>query len=311
MSAPRPLPEAVGDVWLDGELRRGPEARLSVLTHSLHYGTAVFEGLRVYDGNAFLAVRHFQRLAASARTLGYTLPYSPETLAAALADLVRHNGLREGYGRAIAWLGDEKLGLMAEGLSVHVALAAWPWPRVHRAATDGGIAVWPSGRRRPTPETLPPQLKAAGGYLIGALAYREARERGFDDAILCDSEGRLAESTSANLFFVRDGTLCTPRPDGFLDGLTRQSVLALARALGLPCREAAFAPDALATASEAFLTGTAVEIVPITRIGARRLPRGPVTDRLAAAYAALARRADADPLAPEPADGVEPRREGV
>lgn len=301
MSAQLTLPERVGDVWLNGALERGTAAQLNVLSHSLHYGTAVFEGLRIYAGHPFLALRHFQRLHASARALGYDLPHSPETLTEALQQLIARNGLTDGYVRAIAWLGDEALGLMAEGLTTHVAIAAWPWPQVHRTASVfGGIAVWQSDRRRPSAETLPPQAKAAGSYLIGALAYQEARRRGFDDALLCDSGGHLAESTSANLFFVKDGRLCTPRPQGFLNGLTRQTVQVLARDLGLQCREDQFHPDELVSASEAFLTGTAVEILPITRIGTHNLLPGPVTERLIAAYAEIVRRPGADPLCTAP-----------
>lgn len=302
MNAPLSLPLRVGDVWIDGAFRPGPAAALNVLTHSLHYGTAVFEGLRVYDGHAYLALRHFERLAASATALGYSLPFSSQDLLGVLDLLLARNGLTQGYVRAVAWLGDEALGLMADGLTAHVAIAAWPWPQVHRGPNpaENGISVWRSGRRRPAADVLPPQAKAAGGYLIGALSYRDARKRGFDDALLLGSTGHLADSTSANLFFVREGVLCTPKADVFLNGLTRQSIIALAARHGLDCTEGHFTPDILDDCSEAFLTGTAVEVVPITRIDARPLPRGPTTGRMMAAYADLVRQRDADPLADTP-----------
>ena len=294
-----PLPKRVGGVWLDGQLVPGTEAQTNVLSHSLHYGTSVFEGLRIYDGRAFLARAHFQRLAKSAQSLGYVLPYESDALEAALNALVIQNALKDGYARAIAWLGCEALGPSAEGLTVHVAIAAWPWPQVH-SGRDGnsGISVCVSDRRRPSPSAVPPQAKAAGGYMIGALALREAHRRNCDDALLCDNAGRIAESTSANLFFVRDSVLCTPLPDGFLNGLTRQTVLQLARGLGLGCCEAHYQPADLYGAEEIFLTGTAVEVLPVTRIDSINLPVGRTTQRLIDAYARAVRDPDGYCLEP-------------
>ncbi|WP_349358967.1 branched-chain-amino-acid transaminase [Stappia sp.] len=284
------LPERVGTVWMDGMFRSGSEAATSILTHSLHYGTAVFEGLRVYEGTCFASRPHYERLQASARALGYVVPADVDTLVAATDELIAANGIREGYVRAICWLGSDSLGLMAGDLTVHVAIAMWEWPQVHALdGEDAGIRLHLSQARRPDAHTLPPQAKAAGGYLIGTMAYHAAKRHGCDDAILLDQEGLLAESSSANLFLVRDGVLLTPIADRFLNGLTRQTVLHLAADLGVELYERRLGVEALASADEIFLAGTAVEILPVTAVDGTQLSVGPVTRRLRAAYAQCVR----------------------
>lgn len=285
-----PLSDRVGYVWMDGCICQGSEAQTSVLSYSLHYGMAVFEGIRVYEGRAFLAFNHINRLFESAILLGYKIPYSFDQIIDSLNLVISKNKLYNAYVRVIAWLGDESLGLASGDLSVHVAIAAWPWEHVHKLTkTDPGIAVCKSNKRRPSAATVPPNAKASGGYLIGAIAYREAKSRGFDEAIVCDSEGKLAEATTANIFFVRDGTLCTPVAEGFLNGITRQTVLVLARELGIKCDEGNFSLSDLDTASEIFITGTAVEIQAVTRIENKTLTKGNVTKRISARYSDIVR----------------------
>jgi len=278
------LPDIVGQLWFDGTFVEGPDAKLGVLSHSLHYGSAVFEGIRIYDGVPFMAEAHYDRMAASAKSIGYVLPFSASQLCDATWDLIHRNAFQDAYLRAIAWRGDEALGLLATGLTTHVAIAAWAWPKVHSSSGTGGVSLWPSASRRPAPETLPPQAKTSGSYLIGMLAYREAQQNDCNDALLCDADGNIAETSSANLFFVRNGTLCTPKATGFLNGLTRQTVLKLAQTLGLSIEQGEYAMSDLIEAQEVFICGTAVEIEPVVRIGTHRYSIGDITRKLARAY---------------------------
>jgi branched-chain amino acid aminotransferase len=281
-----PLHDRVGMMWMNGDIVPSSAAMIHVLSHSLHYGTAVFEGVRVYGGQVFASEAHYTRLAASAAALGYAIPFTFRSLVEATDELVCRNGILDGYVRAIAWLGSEALGLTATDLSVNVAIAVWDWPQVHRMPADApGVSVYLSDIRRPGYGTLPVQAKASGCYLVGVLAYQVARRHGHYDAILLDHEGMLAESTSANLFLVRDGILHTPLADRFLNGLTRQTVMMLARDLGIQAIERRISPAELMSADEAFLTGTAVEVLPIKKIGDIEKNVGPISLQLRDAYA--------------------------
>ncbi|GAA0588729.1 branched-chain amino acid aminotransferase [Streptomyces crystallinus] len=283
-----PLDDRDGAIWLDGRLVPWREARLHVLSHGLHYGGSVFEGERVYGGRVFKLHEHSLRLVASAREMGFTLPWSAEELDAATREVVAAAGLAEGYVRPVAWRGSDTLRLVAPGSSVHVAVAAWPWPTIF---TEGprGIRLSTSRWRRPAPDTAPVRAKTAALYALGSLAGQEAEEAGRDDALLLDHRGRLAEATGANLFLVIDGALHTPPPECVLDGITRRTVIALARERGLGVVERHMEPAELARATEVFLTGTAYEVQPVTAVDALDYPVGPVTVALREAYAKAVR----------------------
>jgi branched-chain amino acid aminotransferase len=304
-----PMDDRDGTIWFDGALVPWREARIHVLSHGLHYGTSVFEGERVYGGEVFRLRAHSERLIRSARLIALPFDWDADTLDAATRAVVEANGITDGYVRPVAWRGAEDMGLSAPDARTHLAIAAWSWPAVFGAdQRERGIALAPSRWRRIPPDAVPVQAKAAGIYLNGAIARREAEAAGADDALLLDARGDLAEATGANLFLVRDGALLTPIADHVLDGITRRTVIDLARGLGLAVEQTRLPPAALETAAEVFLTGTAYEITPVSRIAERRLPVGPVTRRLLDAFDAEVRRDRA--AAAAGADGVAPAGAG-
>ncbi|MEE1930125.1 branched-chain amino acid aminotransferase [Streptomyces sp. TRM 70351] len=281
-----------GVVWLDGAFVPWRDARLHVLSHGLHYGGAVFEGLRVYGGRPFRLTDHSRRLAASARELGYELPFDVAALDEATTEVVRRQGVGDGYVRPVAWRGSDHISVSGAGVSVHVAVAAWEWPHVFSAeAKERGIRLGTSRWRRPAPDTAPVRAKAASLYALCTLARDAAERDGYDDALLLDFRGRLAEATGANLFLVIDGALHTPPPDTFLDGITRRTVMDLAREAGLAVSERPMEPGELARAEEVFLTGTAYEVQPVRAVDGREFGVGKVTRALAEAYARRVREA--------------------
>lgn len=289
-----PLHDRDGWIWLDGGLVPWRSAQCHVLTHAMHYGTGVFEGIRAYAGTPFRLDAHMKRLAASARELGYDLPFAPCDLEAAVHETLRANDAGDAYVRPIAWRGSENLGMLAPETHIHVAVAAWPWPAIFAGeAKEKGITLKTSPWRRPPAEAAPVRAKACGPYLLCALARQDAAAAGFDDALMLDTDGDVAEATGANIFFVEDGALHTPQPGVILDGITRRTVMALARDLAIPVREARLSPAVLARAEEVFLTGTAYEVQPVAAVDDRRYAVGPVTRRLQAAYDDLVRAEDA------------------
>ncbi|WP_282796480.1 branched-chain amino acid transaminase [Streptomyces sp. CC224B] len=288
-----PLADRDGVIWLDGDLVPWRQAHLHVLSHGLHYGGSVFEGERAYDGRVFKLHEHSARLVASAQEMGYALPWTAEELDAATREVVAAAGLTDGYVRPVAWRGSDTLRLVAPDSRVHVAVAAWPWPRIF---ADGprGIRLHTSRWRRPAPDTAPVRAKTAAQYALGSLAGQEAERAGRDDALLLDHRGRLAEATGANLFLVLDGALHTPPPECVLDGITRRTVVALAQDLGLTVVERHLAPAELDRATEVFLTGTAYEVQPVTAVDDREYPLGEVGTALAEAYARAVRGGGTD-----------------
>ncbi|MFJ8018050.1 branched-chain amino acid aminotransferase [Streptomyces sp. NPDC096339] len=285
-----PFDDRDGTIWLDGRFVPWREGRLHVLSHGLHYGGAVFEGIRVYGGRMFKSAEHAERLCASARELNYSLPFTADALDAAARELVRREGIVDGYVRPVAWRGSEQISVSGAGTSAHVAVAAWEWPHVFSAeAASRGIRLRTSKWRRPDPATAPVRAKAASLYNICTLARDEAEAAGYDDALLLDLRGRLAEATGANLFLVIDGALHTPTPDCFLDGITRQTVIALAAGLGIEVVVRGIDPAELDRAEEVFLTGTAYEVQPVRAVDDRTYPVGKVTSALAEAYGRLVR----------------------
>ncbi|MER7467494.1 branched-chain amino acid aminotransferase [Streptomyces sp. NPDC097981] len=285
-----PLDDRDGTIWLDGRFVPWREARLHVLTHGLHYGGAVFEGVRVYGGRMFKSLEHAERLHSSARELNYSIPFSVAELDAAAREVIRREGIVDGYVRPVAWRGSEQISVSGAGTTTHVAVAAWDWPHVFSAdAARHGIRLRTSKWRRPDAATAPVRAKASSLYNICTLARDEAEAAGYDDALLLDLRGGLAEATGANLFLVIDGALHTPTPDSFLDGITRQTVIALAAGLGIEVVERRIRPDELEAAEEVFLTGTAYEVQPVSGIDERTYQVGKVTSELADAYARLVR----------------------
>lgn len=282
-----PFDDRDGVIWLDGAFRPWREARLHVLSHGLHYASSVFEGERIYGGRVFRLREHTRRLLRSAGLLGFALPFDAGELEAATCETVAASGLGDGYVRPIAWLGPEDMGIGAPGARAHVAIAVWSWPNLFGPGRSSkrGITLQVAPWRRPPSVCAPVQAKAAGLYTICTMSRRRAEQGGYDDALMLDHRGNVAEATGANLFLVRDGVLVTPPPETFLDGITRRTVIGLAGALGIPTVERPVAPLDLDDAEEVFLTGTAYEVQPVAAIEQRRYAVGPVTRRLEAAYA--------------------------
>ncbi len=285
-----PMDKRDGFIWWNGKLIPWADAQLHVLTHGLHYASAVFEGERVYGGHIFKLRPHTDRLIESGRLLGFTLPFDADTIDAACNEVVRANNITDGYVRPIAWRGSEQMGVSAQATRINVAIACWEWPSYFSAeAREKGIALKTSPWKRPSPETAPTASKAAGLYMICTLSKHQAEGEGFDDALMHDWRGQVAEATGANFFMVQDDVIHTPTPDCFLDGITRRTVIDLAKRRGYQVVERAIWPDELAEAEECFITGTAVEVTAIGRIDARTYPVGPVTRQLRADYEALVR----------------------
>src|SRR3954451_1654677 len=262
-----PFDDRDGQIWFDGELIPWRDAKIHVLSHGLHYASCVFEGERVYNGSVFKLTEHSERLANSAELLGFSLPYSVAEIDAATRAVIASHGIVDGYVRPVAWRGSEMMGVSAQQTRIHVAIACWVWPSYFSPeARMAGIKMQISKWARPAPNTAPTASKAAGLYMICTLSKHAAENAGFHDALMLDWRGQVAEATGANFFLVRDGKIHTPTPDCFLDGITRRTVIALAKRRGIEVVERAIWPDELKTADEIFLTGTAAEVTPVGRI---------------------------------------------
>ena len=284
-----------GFIWLDGRLIEWRAAQTHVLTHALHYGSAVFEGERIYEGRVFRLAAHSARLINSARLLDYELPWTREQIDEATRAVVKANNLSSGYIRPIAWRGSEVMGVSGIGASVHLAIAPWAQEgRLSIQAKPGGIDVTMARYRRPSPESAPGQSKVAGLYVICGIEKDRALKAGFDDALMLDWQGRLAESTGANVFLVIDGKLVTPTPENFLDGITKRAVMGLARKRGLEASERHVMPEELKQASEVFFCGTAAEIVPVGSIDGHHYQAGPVARTLIEDFRKLVRQPDCE-----------------
>jgi len=284
-----------GFIWFDGKLLPWREVRPHVLTHALHYGSAVFEGERIYDGRVFRLAAHSARLIRSARLLDYDLPWSREEIDEATRAVVKANKLASGYIRPIAWRGSEVLGVSAIGTTIHLAIAPWVQEgRLSVQARDAGINITLAKYRRPSPETAPGHAKVAGLYVICGIEKDRALKAGFDDALMLDWQGRLAETTGANIFLVIDGKLVTPTPHNFLDGITRRAVMAMAKKRGWAVEDRDVMPEELGDASEVFLCGSAAEIVPVGSIDQHHYQAGPVAKTLMADFQKLVREPDSE-----------------
>lgn len=286
-----PFDERDGRIWMDGRLIPWRDATIHICTHALHYGSAVFEGERCYDGEVFKLHEHTQRLFDSARMLNIKIPYTMEEINQATMASVKAQGWKDSYVRPIVWRGSGQMGVSAPEAGVHTAVAVWEWPsyfdpEMRLKGIKLEIARW----KRPDPQTAPAIAKATGLYMICTLAKEEAESRGYADALMFDWRGRVAESTGSNIFFVKDGVLHTPTPDCFLDGITRRTVIDLARARGWDVVERAIMPDELDGFEQCFLTGSAVEVTPVSEIGPHRFEVGAITKQLMDDYTKLVRR---------------------
>lgn len=280
-----PFDDRDGFIWWNGELKPWRDATLHVLSHALHYASCVFEGERVYNGKVFKLTEHSARLIESGRVLGFDVPFTVEELDAATMEAVKANNITDGYVRPVAWRGSEMMGVAAQATKINVAIACWPWPSYFSPeARLRGIRLKISPWKRPAPDTAPTTSKAAGLYMICTLSKHEAEREGYEDALMLDYRGQVAEATGANIFLVMDGKLHTPTPDCFLDGITRRTVIELAKRRGLEVIERAIMPEELANAQEVFLTGTAAEVTPVREIGPYSFTPADITKMLVEDY---------------------------
>jgi len=285
-----PFDDRDGFIWMNGKMVAWRDAKLHVLSHALHYASAVFEGERVYSGRIFKSRAHSERLARSAELLGFQLPVGVDELERAKVETVEANGIVDGYLRPIAWRGSEQMGVSAPSTRINVAIATWVWPSYFPPEIRAkGIRLTMSKWRRPAPDTAPTASKAAGLYMICTMSKHAAEEAGYQDALMLDYRGHVAEATGANFFMVVNGEVHTPTPDCFLDGITRRTVIDLARHRQFKVIERAIWPEDLAKAQEVFLTGTAAEITPVGEIDQHRFTPGPVTKALIADFETLVR----------------------
>lgn len=285
MPATQPYHDRDGFIWFDGKLEPWRDAQVHVLTHALHYASSVFEGQRAYNGQIFKLSEHSRRLHKSANILGFEIPWSVEEIDAACNEVLKANDLVDAYMRPVAWLGSERMGVSPAGAKVHLAIAAWKWgkyfdPEKAKTGISLTIAPW----RRPAPYTAPVHSKASGLYMIAMLSRKHAEDTGYDDALMFDWRGQVAEATGANAFFVRDGTIHTPTPDCFLDGITRRTVMDLARRRGIEVVERAIWPEELESFEQMFLTGSAAEVTPVGQAGPWSFEVGDLTRQLAKDY---------------------------
>ncbi len=279
-----------GKIWFDGALAPWRDCGAHVLTHGLHYASCVFEGERVYNGEVFKLREHTQRLIDSAAALGFAIPYGLEEIERATRETVAEQGFADAYVRPVAWRGSEMMGVSAQNTAIHLAIAVWEWPSYFSPeARLQGIRLRSAEWRRPSPDCAPVHSKAAGLYMICTLSKHAAEAEGYDDALMLDYRGRIAETTGANVFLVQNGVLHTPEPDCFLDGITRRTVIGLARERRIEIVERALMPEELDRADEIFVTGTAAEVTPVRAIDERVFEVGPVARALMDDYDRLVR----------------------
>jgi len=279
-----------GFIWFDGKFVDWREAQIHILTHAMHYASAVFEGERAYNGKVFRLTDHSQRLLNSAELLGFKIPYNLAEIDAATEATLKRSGFADAYVRPIAWRGSEQMGVSAQQSKIHLAIAVWQWPAYFSPdSLNKGIRMNFAKWRRPSPETAPTASKAAGLYMICTLSKHAAEAEGCADALMLDWRGQIAEATGANIFLGIGGALHTPTPDCFLDGITRRTVMDLARKRGIKVTERAIMPEELNRADEVFIVGTAAEVTPVGEIGPHNFQVGPLARQLMADYGALVR----------------------
>ena len=278
----------LGFIWLDGRFVKWNQAKLHVLSHGLHYASCVFEGARIYNGKIFKLNEHTKRLFFSSKILGFKLPYKEKVINKTCEEIVKKQKIKNGYLRPFAWRGSEMMAISAQNTTIHVAIAAWEMSTYFdKRKKFNGIKLKTSKWIRPPSNTAPTQAKAAGLYMICTLSKHVAEKKGFDDSLMLDSNGYVAESTGANIFFVKNNKLYTPIADCFLNGITRQTVIKLAKKNNIKIIEKRILPRELLKADEIFLTGTAVEITPISQIDSKKFNVGEVTKKLISLFSDL------------------------
>jgi branched-chain amino acid aminotransferase len=285
-----PFDDRDGWIWLDGQFVPWREAKVHVLTHGLHYASSVFEGERMYGGEIFKLTEHTERLFKSAEILDFKIPYSVAEIDEACKATAAKNNLQDCYVRPIAWRGSEMIGVSAQQTKIHVAIAVWEWPSYFDPATKAqGIRLTWAKYQRPDPKTAPVAAKAAGLYMICTISKHAAEKDGYADAMMLDYRGYVAEATGANVFFVKDGVLHTPKPDCFLDGITRRTVIAIAKGKGIEVVERHIQKEELSDFTECFIVGTAAEVTPVSEIGDFKFTPAKLSLDLMDTYAALVR----------------------
>ncbi|MHA7777043.1 branched-chain amino acid aminotransferase [Roseibium sp. M-1] len=288
--AATPFDQLSGDIWYDGTFVPWADAKLHVLSHGLHYGSSVFEGERAYGGRIFKSEEHTERLIASGRMLGFEIPWTAEQINAAKEATLARMNLADAYLRPVAWRGSEMMGISAQKNTIHLAIAAWEWPSYFKPEERlKGIRLDMAEYRRPAPATAPYKAKAAGLYMICTISKHAAESKGYTDALMLDWRGQVAEATGANVFFIKDGKIHTPTPDCFLNGITRQTVIGLARARGIEVIERAILPEELADFEQCFVTGTAAEVTPVSEIAGNSYQVGEIIKTLMQDYDAAVR----------------------
>ena len=285
-----------GLIWYDGEMLDWRDANLHLLTHALHYASSVFEGERVYSGNIFKLREHSDRLINSANIMGFEIPYTADEIDAACIQACKKNNIIDGYVRPIAWRGSEMMGVSAQNTKIHLAIAVWEWPSYFSPeARNKGISLKTSQWRRPPPDTAPVHAKAAGLYMICTMSKHDAENCGYDDALMLDWRGNVVEGTGANFFMItQDNIINTPPPDCFLNGITRQTVIQLAKDRGYKIVERYIQPEELKSAKEIFVTGTAAEVTPVGKIDNLKYEVGEITKVLRGDYEKLVGRSKAE-----------------
>ena len=276
-----PFDKRDGFIWINGSFEKWDEAKVHVLNHGLHYASCVFEGIRIYNGKIFKLNEHIQRLYKSAEILDLQIPFQLNDICLHVKDVVKKQNVKNGYIRPVVWRGSEMMAISAEKASTNIAIACWEWPSYFSPdkllqGINLSVAEW----TRPSPQSAPTNSKAAGLYMICSLSKHKAEKAGFDDALMLDYRGYIAEATGANIFFVKNGELFTPKPDCFLDGITRQTVIKIAKRIKIKVTEDHFKIDFVSNCSEAFLTGTAVEITPINSIDNYKFKERTITKKL-------------------------------
>lgn len=284
-----PYDDRDGWIWMDGSFIPWRDAKVHVLTHGLHYGSCVFEGERAYNGKIFETVRHSERLMKSAEILGMTPRFTVEQIEDAKKEAMARNGFENCYVRPLMWRGSEMMGVSAQSNTIRAAVAVWHWGN-YFADKMQGIRMAHAKWRRPDPKTAPCEAKAAGLYMICTDSKHVAESQGYADALMLDWRGHVAEATGANVFFVQDGAIHTPTPDCFLNGITRQTVIKLAREKNYEVIERTIMPEELKDFSECFITGTAAEVTPVKEIAGINYQPGRICEDLVTEYEALVRK---------------------
>lgn len=285
-----PFDDRDGTIWFNGDMIPWRDAKIHVINHGLHYASCIFEGERAYEGKIFKSHEHTTRLFRSAAVLGMDIPFEPDEINQAKEAVLKANNFTNAYLRPVAWRGSEQMGIAARATRTHVAIAAWEWPSYFSPELrEKGISLKTSTWQKPAPNTALTEAKAAGLYMINTLSKHQAEDEGYTDALMLDYRGYAVEATGANLFCIKNGVIYTPKPDCFLNGITRQTAIELARELGYKLVEDFITVDFLKAADEVFITGTAAEVTAIGKIDTTIYTVGPVTRALRDAYENLVR----------------------